>query len=567
MAQPTRLLTLQGGSNGKPVGNRQLANFGPFVGLAYTPFSDGKTVIRAHFAQHYVQDGFTLSALATTNNTGLFSTFSNAVPTGVFANSGLPLPSPTPGLGGFPVSQVNNWIISNGGSSVINFDPNLHTPYVLDWGFGIQRELWKKYVIEARYVGNHAVKQYRVFNLNEQNLTSSGALTDFNNALNNYNINVANGIKGTFADSNLPGQVATPLLDKMFAGLAASAGYGSSGFITNLTQNNVYSMFNTIRTSPTYRTNIMGANLLGASNGLPLNLLVANPWATSIFQTNNAGWSYYDGLEVEVKRQFGNGFFLLANYSFSKVLADTTFASSQTESQNYQSLRNTALDKFVSAINVTHSFALSTSYPLPFGRGRKFGAGMNRWQDAIVGGWTATGFTHWSTGSPVTISSNRATTASGLASTPVLMNLSLQQLKNNTGVYKTANGVYFINPALGLFTIKGSSSTANFCTAGQTTPCFAEPAPGQMGNLPYNGFAGPHFFDQDFSISKDTQLFERLRFRIALEAFDVFNNANFAGLSNSTDATTFGQFTSTFDTARGGGVTARVVQWTMKFIF
>jgi hypothetical protein len=571
------ILTLQGGSNGDPVGQRNLHNFGPFAGIAYTPFSDGKTVIRAHFAQHYVQDGFTFYTPATTTNVGLFSTFANSTPTGVFTTSGLPLPTPTPGTGGFPVSQVANWINTGGTANLVNFDPHLTTPYVLDWGLGIQRELWKKYTIEGRYVGNHAVKQYRNWSIDELDLNSNGLVNEFNNALNNYNIDSANGIKGTFANNSLPGQVATPILDKLFAGLATTAGYGSSAFITNLTQNNIYSMFNTIRTSPTYRTNVMGANALGASNGLPLNFFVANPWAANAAQVNNAGWSYFDALEVEVKRTFSNGFFLLANYSFSKVLADTTFAESQNESQNYQSLQNTKLDKFVSAINVRHSFGMTTSYPLPFGRGRKFASSINRFTDAIVGGWSVNGFTHWSSGAPLTINSNRFTTGSGISNTPVLKNMTVAQLQSNMGVYRTGAGVFFINPNLGLFTIKstpsGAVSTANFCTTGQTTPCWAEPAPGQEGNLPFNGFSGPHFFDQDFSINKETQIFERLRFRIALEAFDVFNNANFAysttaGTGNtSTDSTTFGQLTSTFDTARGGGVTSRIVQWSMRFIF
>jgi hypothetical protein len=561
------VLTLQGGSNGHPVTQRDLNNFGPFLGVAYTPFSDGKTVIRAHFAQHYVQDGFTFYTPATTTNTGLFSTFSNSTPTGVFANSGLPLPTPAAGSGGFPVSELQNWINSGGTSNLVNYSPNLVTPYVLDWGFGIQRELIKKFTMEVRYVGNHAVKQYRNWSINELDLNNNGLVNEFNNALNNYNIDKAHGLSGTFAYNSLPGQTPTPILDKLFANLPASSGYGSSTFITNLTQNNIYTMFNSIRTSPTYRTNVMGANGTGATNGLPLNFFVANPWAANAAQVNNAGWSYYDGLEVEVKRQFSSGFFLLANYSFSKVLADTTFAESQNESQNYQSLQNTRLDKFVSPINVRHSFGMTTSYPLPVGRGKRFFPGANRITNAIIGGWVANGFTHWSTGAPLTISSNRFTTGSGIAQTPVLENLSVSQLQNNIGVYRTGNGVYYINPALGLFTINGSTSTANFCTAGQTTPCFAEPAPGQLGNLPYDGFSGTRFFDQDFSMSKDTQLYERLKFHIALEAFDVFNNANFAGPSLSTDSTTFGQLTSTFDTARGGGVTSRVVQWTMKFIF
>jgi Carboxypeptidase regulatory-like domain len=562
------LLTLQGGSNGQPVNKRDLNNFAPYGGLAYTPFADGKTVIRAHFAQHFVQDGFTFYTPASTANTGLFSTFSNNVPTGVYSNTGLPLPTPPAGAGGFPVSQLSNWLSSQ--TSLTNYSPSLVTPYVLDYGFGIQRDLWKKYVMEVRYVGNHAVKQYRAWNINELNLNSNGLLNEFNNALNNLNIDVQHGLTGstaTFANNNFPGQVATPILDKLFAGVAASAGYSSSTFITNLTQNNIQTMFNTIRTSPTYRNNVTGANGLGAANGLPLNFFVANPWANAATYYNNAGWSAYNGLEVEVRRRYSNGFFLLANYSFSKVLADTTFGESQTEAQNYQSLQNTGLDKFVSAINVRHSFGMTTSYPLPFGRGKKFGNSMNKALDYIVGGWTINGNTHWSVGAPLTISSNRFTNGSGIAETPVLKNMTLQQLQNNIGVYRTPNGVFFINPTTGLFTIKGSQSTANFCTAGQTTPCWGEPAPGGYGNMPYNAFEGPHFFDQDLSMIKDVQIFERLRFQARLEAFDVFNNANFAGPSNSTDSTTFGQLTSTFDTARGGGVTSRIVQWSIKFIF
>jgi len=155
------------------------------------------------------------------------------------------------------------------------------------------------------------------------------------------------------------------------------------------------------------------------------------------------------------------------------------------------------------------------------------------------------------------------------------MNMTAQQLQAQMGRFETSTGVYFINPASGLFTIKGGTSTANFCTAGQTTPCWAEPAPGQIGNLSYNQFTLPHFFDQDLSIVKDMKIFERLTFEIRLEAFDVFNNVNFStstavtsGTSSSSlDSTTFGQLTSTFDTARGGGVTARVVQWAAKIVF
>ena len=571
------LLTLQGGHNGQPVTNRDLNNFGPFIGLAYSPGSDGKTAIRASFSTHYVQDGFTFWTPATTTNTGLFSTFSNSTPTGVFSTSGLSGQLPVPAGGSFPVSQLQNWISSGGTASMINYDPNLRTPYVFEWNLGVQRELWKQYVFEARYVGNHAVKQYRTWNINELDLTNNGLLQEFLNAQNNYNINVANGKTGTFAYNSLPGQTPTPLLDKMFTGIATASAYGSSTFITNLTQNNIYSMFNTIRTLPTYRNNILGTS---GNNPpfFPLNFFVANPWATTARQINNAGWSYFDGLEVEVRRRFTNGFFVLANYTFSKVMADTAFAESQTENQDYQSLLNTKLDKYRAGIDVRHSFGMTFSYPFPVGRGKQFGSSMPRLADAVVGGWTLNGFTHWSSGAPFSISSNRITTGSGIPSLATIRNMNASQLANNVGVYRTPTGVYWLNPNSGLFTIKGSTSSANICTASTTTPCFAIPAPGQIGNLSFDDLSLPHFFDQDVSLVKDVAIWERLRAEFRLEAFDVFNNANFAttlqttvqntaGATNSLDSTAFGQLNSTFDTARGGGVTSRIVQFGVRIIF
>jgi hypothetical protein len=572
------ILTLQGATNGHETYNKDLNNFAPFFGFAYSPGTNGKTSIRGSFSTNYVQDGFTFFTGATTSNTGLFTTASNSIPTGAFSTSGIASQLPQPKGGGFPVSEVANWINFQGSSSILTYDPNLRTPYVLEWSLGAQRELWKHYAIEARYVGNHGVKQYRTWNINELNLTSNGLLNEFIHAQNNYNIDQANKVNGTFAYSGLPGQAPTPILDKIFAGLPATSGYQSSSFITNLTQNQVYTMYNTIRTSPTYLANIYGANALGNSN-FPLNFFVANPWATNVNLVNNASWSRFDALEVELNRRFSNGFFVLGNYTFGKAFSDTAFGSSQTENQNYLSLRNTALDKFRPAFDVRHSFGLTVSYPLPFGRGQKFLANIPRAANVIAGGWVINGFTHWSSGAPFSISSNRATLGSALFPAANLQNMTAAQLQKYIGVFRTGNGVYWLDPASGLIKVNGKTSTPVLCTAGQTTPCFSVPDPGTIGNLQYNDLSGPRFFDQDLSLTKDTKIWERLNFQIRLEAFDAFNNANFAstwqgavttsttGNTNGLDSQQFGQLNQTFDTARGGGVTARVVQWAIRLTF
>src|SRR5260370_24227694 len=128
-------------------------------------------------------------------------------------------------------------------------------------------------------------------------------------------------------------------------------------------------MCDTIGRSPPYATNI--------TNSLPLSFFVANPYTNNANLVNNAGWSYYDGLEVEVNRRFA-GLVMQATYTYSKVLTDTSFVSSQNEWQNYQSLQNTGLDKFRAGFDTTHAFAANFLVPIPVRPGRKFGSNMNR---------------------------------------------------------------------------------------------------------------------------------------------------------------------------------------------
>jgi hypothetical protein len=552
------LLTLQGNNNGKPFYGRDWNNFAPFIGLAWDPWKNGKTAIRASFATHYTQDGLTFFGNASTANAGLFTTATNSVPTGVYSIKTNPLPSAPADQ--IPVSQKNNFAISNT-QSLTNFDPNLKTPYILEWSFGIQRELPKRVSIEVRYAANHAVKQYRAWNVNEVNLNNNGLLTEFVNAQNNLSISQAQGKGNNFSNQGLAGQVALPTFDKIFNGIAAASGYGSSSFITNLQQNTIGSMFDTIRRSPTYRANI--------TNSLPLNFFVANPWANSALQYDNSGWSYYDGLEMEINRRMSNGLILTATYTFSKVLADTNFLNSQNEGANYISVLNRRLDKFRAGFDATHSVAGSVVYPLPFGRGKKIFGNINRVANVLVGGWQMTSFSHIASGNPITISSGRVTTGSLLTSTAMIRNMTQQQLQGQIGVFRGANGVYFINPDSGLIKINGSTSTPTMCTAGQTTPCFDNPAPGQIGNTNYNAFSGPHFFGQDASIAKHTRFGPDGRFDVEmrLEMFNVFNTAVFTSPSNSIQSSTFGQLTSVLDTTRAGGVFSRTGQWALRVSF
>jgi len=545
------LLNFAGGRNGKPIYQRDLNNFAPFAGFAWDPWRNGKTSVRGGFSSHYTQDGFTLFQLSATGNTGLFSVVANNVPTGVFSTSSNPTP-PAP-VASFPVSQRANFN-ANTAANLWNFDSNLRTPYVLEWHFSIQRELWNRVTIEGRYVGNHAVKQFRSWSINELDFVNNGLLQEFLNAQKNLSIG-----RTSFANQGLPGQVPLPIFEKLFAGLPAASGFANSTFITQLNQNQIGGLFDTIRRSATYRAN--------REANFPLNFFVANPFANQALQVDNSSWSYYHGFELEVNRRFASGLFIQTNYTFGKVLTDTTFLTSQNEGQNYRSLLNRRLDKNRAAFDVTHYFGANYLYPLPIGRGKRWGGSMPVALDKLIGGWNINGLTRWSSGAPFNITSGRLTTGSLVGPTAVLRNMTASELKKHIGVFRTPSGVFWLDPNSGLVTISGATARAVFCQPGQTTPCFDHPGVNQEGNLPFFGLNGPRFFNQDLGLMKKTaipSISEQFNFEIRLELFNAFNNPNFTGLETGIDSSSFGKLTSTVDTVRGGGVTSRIIQWAVR---
>jgi len=581
------LLNFAGGRNGVPLYNKDWNNFAPFVGFAYDPFKDGKTSIRGSFSTYFTQDGFTLFQLASTGQTGIFSVVAacaaavgcstntpaspTGLPTGVFQGTSQVTPATPPAV--IPVSSVRNFSLTNGGASVWHFDKNLRTPYVLEWNLSVSRELWKRWTVEARYVGNHAVKLFRATDLDEINVLSNpytctiGAcagqsvanlLTEFQNA--QFNLSLCGGT--TFSPTCAATARPLPIFTSLFGSTGSAFFTNASVFTTPVSEGRLGSVFDTLRRSNTFATN-------RNANFVP-NFFVANPFLNSMIEVNNRSWSYYNGFEFEVRRRFSSGLFFGANYTFSKVLADQRFLTSQSEFQTYYSILNPRLDKNRAAFDVTHSFSANFVYPLPFGKGQWLGGNANAYLDKFIGGWQVQGTSRWSSGAPFTVISNRVTTGAFIGQPADLRNMSRQEFQKFVGVFKHPKaGALWLDPASGLININATTgvTTAVICTTGQTTPCFAHPGVNQKGNFPDFGVNAPRFINQDLGITKRTNfpaISETFNFEIRFEFFNLFNHPNFGSLSTGIDANSFGKLNSTVDTVRGGGVNARIIQWAIK---
>src|SRR5262249_58582484 len=128
----------------------------------------------------------------------------------------------------------------------------------------------------------------------------------------------------------------------------------------------------------------------------PGNWFVVNPTVASggAFIVNNDGSSYYDALQVEVRRRMSHGFGIQGSYAFSKSLANGP-TNSSTSSAQPTTLRNLSLDKVPSGFDMRHALKANWIYELPFGNGRRYlGSGHSAFVRKALEGWEMAGVGH-----------------------------------------------------------------------------------------------------------------------------------------------------------------------------
>ena len=447
-----------------------------------------------------------------------------------------------------PLTDKQNFDLSSfNGLWAIN--PNLKTPWVGQWNVGIEREIFKNTALEVRYVGNHAYDVYRSYDINEVNIFENGFLQEFLNAQTNLTLNGG----ASFADvahGGAAGTIALPILGKFFTGFANTSGsaWASSGFISNLQNNNVGSFANTLAFSNTYK-----ANRQSAAVGLPGNFFVANPNAAFAVLLDNNSMSNYHSLQVELRRRFSQGLQFQADYTFSKSLTDASAAiGSQTDNANFRTLRNPQLDLIRSSIDQTHRFVVNGLYELPFGKGKPFWGSANGFVDKVIGGWTIGSIVTYQGRPPFYFTSGRSTfnctptrstTSNGctINGNSAQLLIPFDDFKKNIGFFRRPEGLYFINPDILNIT---TNSAGKFVSSTLKPGILGVPAAGSLGNYPLNSVGGPNYFNIDMSVVKRLAVTERIRLELKTTFINVLNRPNFVFGNQTFDVTNFGLITS-----------------------
>ena len=250
------------------------------------------------------------------------------------------------------------------------------------------------------------------------------------------------------------------------------------------------------------------------------------PQFTTITDSVSDGISNYNALNVKVQKLFSNGLTILGAFTWASNWDNLWGASSTlnpliSNNNGAQDVNNINAEYARSINNIPKRTTLALTYELPFGHGKQFLSGANRWMDLAVGGWTFNNIMIIQDGAPLPISqtTNSNSAFGNLGTRPSLV----------PGVNPCYSGrpqdrlnAYF-NPA-----------------AFTTTPA------GSYGNSPRTlNCYGPGYANFDLSLNKTFHVTERVHAEFRAEALNAFNTPQFNGPNLAADSSTAGKITGT----------------------
>ena len=158
------------GFPGKSGINSQYGHFDPRVGIAWDPFGDGKTAIRAGagMAHDFIEQDLHLNTssslpfrLTTITAPGVAYSLSNPWP------SGDPFPYTfNPKNAVWPTPSQFPCLASTCPPGFLPIPSNMHTHVEYSWNLGVQRQVNSNWFVSATYAGNHILHVWSAVELN-----------------------------------------------------------------------------------------------------------------------------------------------------------------------------------------------------------------------------------------------------------------------------------------------------------------------------------------------------------------------------------------------------------------
>ncbi len=533
--EPLLQFVPSGKGNGRPgYWPRQKLNIAPRISIAYAP--DPRTTLRAGFGLYY--DHYGQSVVNTFDQEGSFGLTNAFVnPAAGYGTETAPrftgkrdLPNidtgPSPGNPiQFPYApSATNFLITEG------IDNKLKTPYSEVIDASVQRQIPGGLTLEVDYVGRlgrHLLQQL--------DLTQPVDFVDTQGGGDYFAAGTAlsRQVDAHHGDPNA--QVdAIPYFEHVFSYLAKPSESATQFIYTNEWAPYRY----------TYGESTSLADLdFYCYYGCPLGTRFFQGQFSTLNATASIGMSYYNAAQVIVRHPSSHGLQYDFNYTFSKSIdygSDAERSKPLGASGSFSTIENTwnpALNRAVSDFDTRHLISWDWVYEVPFGRGRRYGSNIGRWEDAALGGWQVAGLGRWSSGLPFSVNEPGYTTDWEFPAFAVP--------NGKVAVHKhlDANGTpqVFANPGAINSGVRSPDGPMRL------------PYPGEAGGR--NIFRGDGFFEVDASVSKSWILYRESRLSASWEAFNFTNSVRFdtnpnTSLGNQLTSGSLGKYSAVLNRPR-----------------
>lgn len=243
---------------------------------------------------------------------------------------------------------------------------------------------------------------------------------------------------------------------------------------------------------------------------------------STILLLSPIGNSVYHSLQLKLESHRARGPSYRIGYTVSKALSDSDeFAS------GFQNVYNRRYDRSRANLDARRRFTANFSYPLPVGRGQRFGGLLPGFLEALVGGWQAVGIVTLRSGFPFTPT---------VPGDPANVGGSNRPNRQADGRLDNPSLERWFDPA-----------------------AFTAPERFTFGTSGRNILSGPGLRRMDFSVHKNFRVREGHRLQVRAEFFNLTNTPKFGNPITNITVRSAGQIIS----ATG----EREIQFALKYSF
>ena len=265
-----------------------------------------------------------------------------------------------------------------------------------------------------------------------------------------------------------------------------------------------------------------------------------------IFGTFSAAHQNYNALQAQMQGRLNHGLSYLLSYTWARCMTNSQGfwgegGQSQAPSAWWQNTYNPEGESGACYYNVKNDFTGYLIYDLPFGHGKQFGTNMNKFADAVVGGWKVSVIPTFRGGFPLTLSSN----------------------SDHSGTNSFQNRPNCIAPPKVLH--KQTIGNGFYGYRWFDPASYQEPSAGTFGSCSVSSVYGPGEQNIDASVSKIYPITEHQNIEFRTEFINAFNHTILDAPSNggidvgNPNGGTIGQVNS----SEG----ARNIQFALKYNF